>query len=495
MKDLSVFLHEKTILDLTFIFSLLKRYKRTSIAITAVVFIFFSMVYTFQSKIFTQEISFRVQDKTKSSALSLLSNIGGINGSLNDSEIIDLSSSKEFYFMLSDQLLSRKDIFKYGLRDIGANSHAGLLTFGEMCQKDLQCYRKKLKMFLPEMVSTVRDQKQQAKFYLIVKNLQQDFVPVLLQESISALNLIRQKKLREFISSQRKSLQGLLEKQSAVLNEGKGLALLSQREKIKDKIGDTQLQIKEFEFALNKERIRNDHLESTYEKIRSDKKSVRVLDKVDQVKLDTIKAKITKINSDINSFTYSIDKLSEDDIKIQMQLIEKKQELEDDFYDLVGLSFSEYVAINEKTNFDEHSPEHNYKIGIRTLQKFEETIKDLSDQRESLYLELKKIDQEIANVSPTEEMLRDLMPKVQQLLILEETTLSDLAFSSIASDLLVYKRYSLFKCLALSALLSLLFIFVTLILLYLFDQKIHDENDLLALDYELEVLGTVPEFK
>jgi hypothetical protein len=131
---------------------------------------------------------------------------------------------------------------------------------------------------------------------------------------------------------------------------------------------------------------------------------------------------------------------------------------------------------------------------MEEITKMQSEQKDLESTIKKNTSRISEITIIVNNLNPDKEYLKLLESKVVSLKLVENTITSDLEFESVNPIPSSFLRNSLGKIFMFSIVGSMFLVLVLVVIIYLFDDKIYDENELALAFQELKVIGQTPKF-
>ena len=101
---------------------------------------------------------------------------------------------------------------------------------------------------------------------------------------------------------------------------------------------------------------------------------------------------------------------------------------------------------------------------------------------------------EFLTLKPDLEYLKQMEEKLVSLKMIKSAVKSDVFFDNFSNDVMLFKRNPLWQILAFSLIFTLFFLFSVLIVVYLRDDRIYEEMELVSCFNDLEVIGKTPDF-
>jgi hypothetical protein len=129
------------------------------------------------------------------------------------------------------------------------------------------------------------------------------------------------------------------------------------------------------------------------------------------------------------------------------------------------------------------------KVASKNVVKLESEISTLESERDEMVREAGSLKRELQEITPDIEMLLSLENRIKTLRIEKVTTTADLMFDEIPQVVESLMRHSTRKVFFIFVFAVALGCLALTLLLYIFDDRIHDAEELLAVAPDLKVVG------
>jgi len=477
MKKLNIILHETTIINFPFFWKLISRYSYFAIIFPVIIFSITYYKYQAQNKIYQRSVSFKYNTGDADSPTSAIANLLGEKTSvLSEAQIIGTLNSLDFQKSLAEKMAKRDDLFDLNFSSIHS-------------RKKLDLYGK---------VVIFPDENIENHFILKATALNKKTTNALLEETSKLIVETRIFSTKKQIHDQLLVSESLHLDKEKELN-GENIDELRERQKyLHHELGSVTSTINNIyvDFSRTKQ-----SLEALKTKLsQTNKISKTIVSKnfeEDNAKRKKIVDKIENLKNDIWSVEKSSLRLSQEDKIIVSQL---KGNLKSLKIKLKRMGKRGHRSIATERNYvDRKKGESNdvlfdYTVKKKQYKSLKKDYDELVAKKERLSKESNAINIKLIRLKPTLDYVSLLANKINQLRLLESTVISDLVFENEFGSVRVFKKTTRNRFVIFSIVLTLFFIFSSIMIRYLFDDRIYDKVELEKSFEELSIIGNTPDF-
>jgi len=311
-----------------------------------------------------------------------------------------------------------------------------------------------------------------------------------------AIQEVRIKTAKQIITELRaKTLESLKIKKTELENLGY-LSLVEQKASLEN-------QLTELEMRLSAQgRIMVEH-QSAFSKVKYQLKSTQNILSKDinrhelalEKKRQALRERIEAINSDLNALDFT-STAGKSDTVVMAQLRTQLHDAETQLQSLGRPQRSLVNADQFMRQSDEHlnTSEMDYSVYKDHLEKSSTAYSNMLKQKQLLTDQKITLENKLETFKPLTEMIKALEVKQIQLTVLDTSTISNLNFERYAATPDPVRRIGKLLVLAYTIIATTFATTLFLILKYMLDSKIRDEEDLIHLIGKHALIGIVPEF-
>lgn len=500
MKKFDLLLDGTTVLNFPMYFRLIKRFKKVSFIIFAIVLLFALGLNFFQKTIYYTSITFAdtAAGNTDPSVKMLGAFLGGDNKDNNKAyQIIALKKSMDFTRNVATKLIENENFSKlrFDLSLFGS-SHLKASEIIKRCNKKPECIKAEITELLPSFYEIFDRDRAGVMFTLEVKASDELTAQILIHVLQESINEARIKALKTSIAQQEKTNTEMLNIKEIELEKSDFYNLLEQKNILESRIKeiDDKIDINGKIFAEVKSSLAN--LESRVTRSRAVVgRKVGLNEIAKEKKRAELKERIEKLNKDLNAleitnFEYTEkDKLIIENLKTELEI--KKKELAKLGQGNSSSNMDTFIkSSEEKLN----STELEYKVVKDQYETLSKSYDEYLAEKNKILEEKTKADQTIERLAPMAKYVKETRAKVDQLNLMASTIVSDVRFDIYPKPPEETKKISKILILAYSI---VLFGFLTIAMLtigFLLDDKIYDEEDLKEISDDLKIIGVVPKY-
>lgn len=498
MKKLNLVLHETTILNFSFMGTLLRRYWYLAVAIPSIIFTFSLYYFSGQNLIHVRSIFFSNITEDTTGPSSVMSEVLGDKKSvLSETDIIGILNSLDFEQEFAEIIYQNPDFNKIDLSSVSSKEPFNMHKFLESCAGNKECIYKKIRGAIFGFVSIHPDRIVSTRFSLKVMTRDPFTTTFLLKELSKYIAANRIATIRHKIEEQIAVSKQLLAQKKQELTEHNIDGLKDERKALVERILEVKSKITSYNSFFHRLKLELDLMET---KVKETKLATK-----DDIKTDKILAyqqrqryeeKIRRLESDIGAIKVVSQKLSHDDEQIlgqlRSELIKVRAKLS--AMGNRGRAVSSEVQFLNRKEGDRSFTEFDYKVKKEQFQKTKKDYDALIAQKEKLSKQVSKIDSQIEDIMPSFEYIKLLEEKLVQLKLMNSTVVSDLKFENELGPKSAFKKLSKFKTILFSVVSSIFLVLAIIIMLYLLDDKIYNKYELEKTFDDLTIIGNTPDF-
>jgi hypothetical protein len=498
MKKLNVLLHETTILDFPFVFTLIKRYWYLSLVIPAVVFSLSLSTYWNQNNIHKRSVYFSNTTQEQSGPSSVMSSvIGDQKSGLSETDIIGILNSLDFQQHFAEIIYENPQFKSIDLSSLNSKRTFNMDEFLRDCDQDKICIYKKIRAQIFSFVSIRQDHIVSSRFSLQVVTRDSFTTTFLLKEISQYIVSSRVNTIKEKIEDQIKVSLQLLNEKKIELEEYQLGQLKEEKKTLEDNIQEVKSSIASYNTFFHRLKLDLDLMET---KVKETKKAGKNNVETDKIlahqQRKRLEDKIRKLESDIGAIKVVSQNLSEQDELILKQLKSELKNHQEQLFAMgdEGRSVSSEVQFISRKEGESNFTEFDYIVKKEQYEKTKNDYNHLLAKKEGLSKELSKLESRISKIMPSFEYVKLLEDKLVQLRLMNSTVVSDLKFENEFGPKSVYKKLSQTKVMLFSFALSIGLLLVSVSLLFLLDDKIYNREELEKTFEDLTIIGNTPEF-
>lgn len=499
MKKLNIILHETTIINFPFFWKLVSRYSYFTIIFPVLIFSITYYKYKSQNQIYQRSVSFKYNTGDADSPTNAIANLLGEKTSvLTEAQIIGTLSSLDFQKALADKVSERTDLYELDFSSVNSKNKLDLRDMVASCGDDKKCFNIRMRSLIHGKVVITPDENIENHFVLKSTALDEKTTNALLEETAKLIVESRITSTKKQLRDQLEISQVLLAEKEKELN-GENIDELIKRQKFLH-----------HEFSSVTQRINNiytdysrtkQNLEAMKTKVQQTKKiSKKVISENfqdDTRKRRNLEDKIKNLKNDIWAVEKSDLRITEEDKLIVQQLRTNLKSLQEKLRRM-GSRGNRSIA-TERNYVDKKKNESNdivfdYNVMKKQYGLLEKDYNELLERKNKLSIEKNTIDVKLTKLKPTLDYVKLLSSKIVQLKLLESTVISDLVFEQEFGNISIFKKTTRNRFVIFSFIITIFFIFISIIIRYLFDDRIYDKVELEKSFEDLSIIGNTPDF-
>jgi hypothetical protein len=498
MKKINALLNEVTLINFALVGRLAKRYRGLTVLALAAVFGCVFYFHFSQHTIYSKKVYFKVkkvEENTRSSKIAAL--VDDVSSSfVNQNEVTAIITNYKFVRRLSEMVVDSPNFKSLDFRNPKVNSLDKHRIFSGDC-RDRACHISRLESILPGLYS-VESEIGTGRFILTITTIAEKTTSELLKSFILALGENRYNALlldynkqiehtAELMKVNRSHIQriGGFEKMGAL--ESLQASIDRQNEKIRDIVSrltsekqqshyhEIRLKTTEKTAGLGIE-TKNKHEYENY---------VQLAKEIEKIKADI---NVLKVVPEVARTTTDVQILT----KLKSDLLVKEEEL-NSFGKMTRNVSSEQTFIESQIS-NQTNYEFDFKISKQRLKRLEVESVVAKEELDDLLSRKALLDDEVLALKPDLEFLKSLEAKMVSLRMLRSGARSDIQFEEFGPEVKTFRRNSLIRITVFSLLFIGFLLFLALIVVYLFDDRIFEEDEITKCMDDLKIIGEAPHF-
>jgi len=497
MKKIQLLLHETTLINFNFLFTLIKRYYLISIVTFSFIFILASYYYSSQNLFYTKQVRFfRANKDDKISDKTVNSIFKSDKADITLADIKIIIESWTFQKKLAEMIYEEPNFYRLNFNRLDAKEKLPTTNLFANCQNEKKCIIESVRVLLPQFFTVIQGTLPH-EFILKSTTLDLNTSKIFQKNMIQAILENRIQKSKSVKDRRTQILTDLLERKKKDFEEKGGRETLQRLEDVKENIGIIRIQLNKNKEILNN---KNDRLKELTLKLEHAKnpKSINFLDeqRKNYQRSIELKERIKKIRFDLNILEKNPLK-SDTEVMAQKKLKEELAKISIEV-EAIG-DIGSYINGLDDFGDKQSKLSHYLDVELKVLLGQTEALKKVIEKHEH---EMSRLNEEKTELSL---MSNKLLPDLKYIKILEEKAMSFKIFQSeIQADLvfedpdpkdLIYKRTSIAKVIFFSIALSSFFLFTLLLCRYLLDDRIYNEDELQVYFKDMTVIGETPDFE
>lgn len=499
LKNIDRLLDGTTVLNFPMYFRLFRRYKKMSVAVMCLVLALAMALHFLQRTTYYTSINFSdVASGNPDPAMKMLSAFtGDSKDNQKAHQILGLRKSMDFSRRVATRLMNNEAFLnmRFDLNYFGDNTLKAREIVKKCGGKD-ECVHRLLVELIPSFYEIFDRDRAGVTFTVEAKASDELTAQVIIKELQESIQEFRISTLKSTIAQQEKTNLEILAIKQKEMQEAQFYQHLEEKDLIDSQLKDIndRIDVHSKIFAEVKSTVAS--LESRVERSRAVVGKKVGIDQIEREKRRSeLKERIEKLNKDLNALEISNFEYSEKDKQVitnlKNELAEKKKTLNRLGHGNGSSSMDSFIkSSEEKIN----STELEYKVAKDQYEALNEAYEQYVAEKNELLEKKAKADQVMERLAPTAKFVKELTAKVDQLLMLKTTVVSDMRFDIYPKPPEESKKIGKILIVAYTVLLYGLLAIMTLSIAFLLDDKIYDEDDLIAMDTELKVIGVAPKY-
>jgi predicted nuclease with TOPRIM domain len=498
MKKVGILLHETSIINFSFVWKLVKRYYFFTIIIPIVVFSAFGYKYITQKPIYLVKLGFQNTSSSGSGSATtaIFDSLGEKSNSLTPPEVIAMAKNVDFRQEVALAIRNHPDFDKIDFNSFGGKKRVSPKEIFKKCNNNRECEIGIINSKIGGMFSFVQDNFLESRFTIDVKNIHKASALIIVKVVAKKLEERRLRQLQQFIQDQISITKDLASKKKKELDDS-GVESIAEDIKQKEVLleGITaqlrtyqtnylriQQQMTSAETILSqtKETLNKD---VDFKKLRASRRAKLLKDKIEKLRED-----IASVELASNSFGKGKKVLG----KLKRDLASKEKEYKDVVRTSRGASSFDSL-IDAKDSSTSYT-EFDFAVMKKKYADAKKRYDDLKAEKEKIIHERSELELKYQKMEPSIEYNKLLNEKLVKLELASSTVVPDLIFDTKVSSVQRYKQLSKPKVIMASLSVSGFITFTIMILFYLFDNRIYDEEELKNNFTDLKIIGNTPDF-
>lgn len=499
LRKLNALLHDVTLIDFVFLARLTKRYKGLSLLAGVIFLSVSSYLYFSQTTIHSKKLFFRMVSQNEPSSNRKIDELVGdvADSIVNQSEVKAITSNFKFINLLAEKLVDSPNFNEFDFNNPRVNSMKDKEDVFSLC-KDRNCKVKVLESLIPDLFE-IESEIETGRFILTVTTRSPFTTTKFIDSFIIAMKENRLNTILEDYDKKIVHTEELIEISRNDINSKGGFDKIANLDSLEAVIDRQHDKMKDIIFRLNGE-IHQNH----YQEIRlktaevTAGQSINGENKNDFEYYQRVSKNTAKIRQDIEAIrSIPAPSRSPTDNQILGQL---ESELKKNESELQSLGKIKRNAVHDQKFIDSQMSnqtdyEFDYKITQQKLRKLQDESNKAKLELDRLLTEKAKLDNELLALKPDLEYLKMLESKMVNLKMLKSGARSNISFEDYGPEVMSFKRNTLPKILIFSFLIVGFFLLLSLVIIYLFDDRIYDEHEFAKCYGDLKIIGVAPTFE
>lgn len=501
MNKAIILFDEKTIINIPFIFSLMKRY--TILLILLPIGIISTIFYykSTQHPIYGIDVNFSTNMRAQSGGDSQSNPMAFFWGTganyLTRNDVWAIVRSYDFLDLYARHVYAHPDFAKLNFNSLTEKKLKTTNIIFSSCKEDKECKIHLIKGLLPNLFA-LDNGITDFRYILKVNTLNPHTTLVLTEILTHILTEFRTNMLKKDAEGQITSFAALIESGRNEIKEKGGENILEKKESIEAHISDYKEMIKDNSNNIASEKRNMDSLQIH---LGQNKKIFENINDPVELKkygnYQNIKERLTMISATTASLTSRKNgKMSLENKSLLLQLQKEEKELRSELKKLGKIKkyIVGYEGLASGKEASHASTEFEYLLAKKRYVKLLEESKRLEEQLEFYIKEKGKIDQIFLKVGPEISSLKQLEEKMVSSKLLLSSIISDINFEQYEKDPYLFSKTSLPQIVGFSILYNFMIFFLLNIAFFLFDDRIYSEVELKSYFKEYEIIGQTPNF-
>ena len=496
MSKFNQLLNENTIVDFGLLWRLTKRYRSHLLMAVGFFATFFAYNYFNQPVIYALNIPLKAVSQEPlgpSNPAQILS--GGDSVGLSINELKISLENYSYMKMLAESVIGDPTFPEMNFGSIKTNNSYYGKEITLKCRNDRKCIVETLISQMRELY-ILEPGITENRFILNVKAVNKKTVQTLtghLTKTIEA-NRIQVRKYQ--IIKEMESVKSLIDESRSLIQKIDGYTTLEEQEKIQNGISELKDRIKLLQQSSSQELSNVSALES---KLNENKKSTTSNLGLGSIEVESLKknqARLAEIRQNIvilsnipesrktTADKLVIEQLQAERVALQGQLPADKKRKD--------IELKDTFAASQRTKTSDY--EFDYQVSKTKMAKINIDLEQAKQELSKL-LE-KKIENEnkVVGLKSDMEFLKNLEAKQMSLKLISATMTSDVFFEDSNPFATEYRQSSYLKIILFSFSITMFLHIVSIIIRFLYDDKIYSEDDLKSKFGNLDFIGEVPKF-
>ena len=498
MKKINALLHDVTVINFKVIFKLLKRYRQATIIASALALIVIPYLYFSQLVIFQKQAHFEIQNKAAegSGSKGIFSEIMDVNpGYLKRPEVMAIVNSYEFTTALAENLLASEKFKKLDFSNPYSKDTSSHLALTKCSDKN--CYLKNLREILPKIFS-VEAENGTNRFALVVTTRSRETTLEFLKSFQKALEKVRYEDAVAEVDVQIKKIEELIASRRNELENKGGFDKVASSSFLETMVSQQKDKVMLLGDKLNKERD-----QFNYQKIRLSQSAettntdIEGSEKLGYEKYTKLKKRLAEIHQNIASISaLSPTARTESDGQILAQLKNELKETENELSRMGNVKRSiafDDSFINKQID-NQSSFEFDFKVAGEKLKALQREYDVAKSELDKLYNKKVVLENELLTFKSDIEYLKLLEGKLLSMKMKKSTLGAEVFFDAYGPEVMTFKRNSLVQIVLFSSLIIAFLLMISVVGIYLFDDRIFDEDEIAKCCADIPVIGNTPHF-
>ena len=496
MSKFNQLLNENTIVDFGLLWRLTKRYRSHLLLALGFFATFFTYNYFNQPVIYALNIPLKaVSQEPLGPTNPTQMMLGGEGNGLSLNELKISLENYSYLKLLAESIMSDPSFFEMNFGSIKMNNNFYGKEISLKCRKDKKCITETLINNLKELY-VLEPGITDNRFVLNVKAVNKKTVQTLTAHLTKTIEINRIQVRKYQIIKEIDSVKSLIEESRSLIQKIDGYTTLEEQEKIQNGISELKDRIRMLQQSSSQELSNVSSLES---KLNENKKTTISNLGLGSIEVEALKknqARLAEIRQNIIILSnIPVEKRTAADNLIIEQLMAEKTSLQKQLpadKKRKDIELKDSFAANQRTKTSDF--EFDYQVSKTKMAKINADLEQAKQELGKL-LE-KKIENEnkVVGLKSDMEFLKNLEAKQMSLKLISATMTSDVFFEDSNPFATEYRQSSYLKIIIFSFSITLFLHILSIIIRFLYDDKIYGEDDLKSKFANLDFIGEVPKF-
>ena len=499
MKNLGILLDDKTIINFSFFFKLLKRYYLITTLSPILILGIGAYIYKTQNDVYMIATGMKIKPDavgSEQSSKSLTSILGAEEKTLSVAEVLSMGKTIDFKQRVAEQIYNHQYFDRFNFNQLKSKSMKTNDQLFAACDRNKKCIVDGIRDKIGAYVEITMDSAVANKFKISVKTLDAFTSRELLDIVVKELKKSREKALQSSMNEQVKITKDLIEKKKLELENVNFIDLEDMLKKKEKELAAIDNSIRSYNRVLMNQKLQLNKAKLTVEEtniaINSD---LNQKEKVKYQKYVELREQIDQLRDDLNALELAGGSSDQDKLIIQQVRVElRSKERELASIGSVRRQFSNVEKFKETKDKSSDFDNFNYKVLQGQIKKTQDELDKLLADKQKIEQERFFFEDKMKTLKPSFAYLKLLEDKLVQLELVKWTIVIDLEFDENIGNMRRFKRTTIGKIAIFSSLLSFFVIFLGILTRYIFDNRVYDEYEISRNFKGLDIIGNTPEF-
>lgn len=493
MKGAKVFFNEQTVLNMPFMFRLIRRYWMLVVATFTVITCYTTYKFYFQNTIYSSEKRFRMHQDGMGNPGDAISDLLTVSNRYSTSaDIVTVAESRAFHEALAKKIVEHPDFTSLNFKKL--NAAAG--NYKEeisACGSDRLCKENIIADRISGFISISDAPGQHHTYIFQVRTTDSLTTAAFIDIAVKAFIQNRLEYRKEYTRIQKETTQEVVEDNKKILLESGFRELQTRLEQIKSEQEENRSQFRQTFGIYQQKKL---EVESLFElKSASEKKNKQDQNLEDYEindRIERLRTSIDKLKGDINALELSYNSLSEGDALIIGSL---RQELASKVLDYEEITSGRNIGRNVPVLSSDRNIEVEYRVASEQFKRLELEYNMLISNTRLLSRQRNEIESQLESLRATSNLVINLEQRLLQFEVIASTITPDITFFDTSLSIKAFKRMTITKYLLFTFFFSMFFSILAVFTRYLLDERVYDSYELNDVFKDIPIIGNAPKFK